>query len=65
MTQVIAARHGFKPRTGNAPEPAPWKQGVSAVFRELKLISDGYTGKIVVTFKDGGVSYLEKTETLK
>ena len=42
-----------------------WKRSVAETLLALRFIPDRFTGKVVITFKDGGVSYLEKTETFK
>jgi hypothetical protein len=46
-------------------EVADWKKTVSDTLQTLNIIPDRFNGRITVTFKDGGVSYLEKTETMK
>ena len=58
MTQGVAKSHPDG-------EPNQWKQRVSETLRALQIIPDKFNGKVVVVFKEGGVSYLEKTETLK
>ena len=42
-----------------------WKKTVSDTLQSLNIIPDRFSGRVVVTFKDGGDSYLEKTETMK
>jgi len=42
-----------------------WKRKVSDTLSELNIIPDNFSGKVVISFKDGGVSYIEKTETFK
>ncbi|OPY12532.1 MAG: hypothetical protein A4E69_02160 [Syntrophus sp. PtaB.Bin138] len=42
-----------------------WKKKVSDTLYELNIISDNFSGKVVISFKEGGVSYIEKTETFK
>jgi hypothetical protein len=32
---------------------------------DLNIIPEGFTGKVVISFKDGGISYIEKSETFK
>jgi len=42
-----------------------WKKKVSDTLFELNIIPGNFSGKVVISFKDGGISYIEKTETLK
>ena len=42
-----------------------WKKKVSDTLHELTIIPENFSGKVVISFKDGGISYIEKTETLK
>lgn len=42
-----------------------WKRKVSDTLSELNIIPENFSGKVVISFKDGGVSYIEKTETFK
>jgi len=42
-----------------------WKKTVSETLLALGIIPAKFNGRVVVTFKEGGVSYLEKTETYK
>jgi hypothetical protein len=49
----------------SSQEPKGWKQTVSETLQTLQIIPEKFSGRIVVTFKDGGVSYLEKSETYK
>jgi hypothetical protein len=42
-----------------------WKKKVSDTLHELNIIPGSFSGKVVISFKDGGISYIEKTETLK
>jgi len=42
-----------------------WKKMVSDTLHELNIIPENFSGKVVISFKEGGVSYIEKTETLK
>lgn len=46
-------------------ETNAWKKTLARTFLGLQLIPEKFSGELVVTFKDGGVSYLKKTETLK
>jgi hypothetical protein len=45
--------------------PDNWKKAVPETLLALGIIPAKFTGRVVVTFKEGGVSYLEKTETFK
>jgi hypothetical protein len=42
-----------------------WKKKVSDTLFELSIIQENFSGKVVISFKDGGISYIEKTETFK
>ncbi len=42
-----------------------WKKKVSDTLSELNIIQENFSGKVVICFKDGGISYIEKTETFK
>ena len=42
-----------------------WKKKVSDALKDLNIIDEDFTGKIIISFKEGGISYIEKTETLK
>lgn len=42
-----------------------WKKKVSDTLYELNIIPEKFSGKVVISFKEGGVSYIERTETLK
>jgi hypothetical protein len=52
-------------RTDNPAETDGWKRTLSEALLALHIIPAKFTGRVVITFKDGGVSYLEKTETFK
>ena len=51
--------------SNSSQEPKGWKQTVSETLQNLQIIPEKFNGRILVTFKDGGVSYLEKSETYK
>jgi hypothetical protein len=59
-----AAKNGSA-STVKRSEPNNWKRALSELLVEMQIMPDKFSGKIVVSFKDGGVSYLEKTETFK
>jgi len=42
-----------------------WKKRICDTLLELNIIAEGFTGKVIISFKEGGISYIEKTETLK
>jgi hypothetical protein len=42
-----------------------WKKKVFDTLYELNIIPENFSGKVVISFKEGGISYIEKTETLK
>jgi hypothetical protein len=46
-------------------ESKGWKQTVSETLQSLQIIPEKFNGRVLVAFKDGGVSYLEKSETFK
>ena len=61
---------GFRGSSGNYngviwTANAFWKKKVSDVLKDLNIIDGRFTGKIIISFKEGGISYIEKTETLK
>jgi hypothetical protein len=42
-----------------------WKKRVCDTLLGLKIIPDKFSGKLVISFKNGGISFIEKTETFK
>lgn len=42
-----------------------WKKRLCDTFLELNIIPDKFSGKLVISFKEGGISFIEKTETYK
>jgi len=42
-----------------------WKKKVFDTLYELNIIPESFSGKVVISFKEGGISFIEKTETLK
>jgi hypothetical protein len=42
-----------------------WKKRLCDTFQELHIVPERFTGKLVISFKDGGISFVEKTETFK
>ena len=42
-----------------------WKKRICDTLLELNIIPEGFSGKVIISFKDGGISYIEKSETLK
>jgi hypothetical protein len=42
-----------------------WKKKIRDTLLELNIVPEGFNGKVIISFKEGGVSYIEKTETLK
>lgn len=46
-------------------EEVDWKRIVSDTLREINVMTDDFSGKITISFKDGGISYLEKKEVFK
>jgi len=51
--------------TDNRKDEIDWKKEVGDILRDLNIITGGFSGMIVITFKDGGISYLEKREVFK
>lgn len=65
MTLHAAKRLSNRHQTQPADTPEPWKKKVAETLQALNIIPEKFTGKVVVSFKDGGISYLEKSETFK
>jgi len=65
MSNLAAMGDGNQCRTDRAVEPNGWKKSVSETLLSLRIIPEKFNGRVVVVFKEGGVSYLEKTETFK
>jgi hypothetical protein len=42
-----------------------WKKRICDTLLELNIIPEGFNGKVVISFKEGGVSYIERSETFK
>jgi hypothetical protein len=42
-----------------------WKKQLCDTFLDLNIIPEKFTGKLVISFKEGGISFIEKTETFK
>ena len=42
-----------------------WKKRVCDTFLDLYIIPERFSGKLVISFKNGGISYIEKTQTFK
>jgi len=59
--QKVIDRH--PPQQASAPDS--WKKTISETLQSLCIIPEKFNGKVVVSFKDGGISYLEKSETFK
>jgi hypothetical protein len=41
------------------------KKKIRDTLLDLIIVPEGFNGKVIISFKEGGVSYIEKTETLK
>lgn len=65
MTLHAAQRPLNRRLPQQAIPPDSWKKTVSEVLQDLRIIPEKFNGKVVVSFKDGGISYLEKSETFK
>lgn len=46
-------------------ESVDWKIRISETLREVHIISDTFTGEVSISFKDGGISWLERREIFK
>lgn len=42
-----------------------WKKRVCETLLDLNIIPEQFSGKLVISFKNGGISYIEKTQTFK
>jgi hypothetical protein len=51
--------------TGIKLSDSVWKKRIRDTLLELNIIPSAFTGKMVISLKEGEVSYIEKTETLK
>lgn len=65
MTCLISEHKLNQGRSAGTSRSASWKETVTKTFQALQIIPEKFNGKVLVSFKDGGISYLEKTETLK
>lgn len=41
------------------------KRIIAATMQQVEFIDNSFTGKLVISFKEGGVSYIEKIEQFK
>lgn len=41
------------------------KRIIATTMQKMEFINDTFTGKLVISFKEGGVSYIEKIEQFK
>lgn len=65
MTRVVRGRCPTGVSSPAIDEGTAWKKVLARTFLDLQLIPDKFSGELVVSFKDGGVSYLKKSETFK
>lgn len=65
MTLHAAQRPTSRRLPHQTTTPDSWKKTVSEMLQSLQIIPEKFNGKVVVSFKDGGISYLEKSETFK
>lgn len=65
MTLHTAKSLPNRHQTQPTETPELWKKKVSETLQGLNIIPEKFTGKVVVSFKEGGISYLEKSETFK
>ena len=42
-----------------------WKKRVCETLFDLNIIPENFSGKLVISFKNGGIRYIEKTQTFK
>ncbi len=42
-----------------------WKKILGDTLLELRLIPPRFSGRVIISFKEGGISFVEKTETMK
>lgn len=61
--EKVGGRHGD---SGPAPSSiSACKRIIAATMKKISIIDDGFTGKLIISFKEGGVSYIEKVEQFK
>lgn len=46
-------------------EGSDWKSRISEILQKIHSISDTFTGDISISFKVGGICWLERREILK
>jgi hypothetical protein len=49
----------------NQVEGLDWKSRISEILQEMNIASDTFTGDIAISFKEGGISWLERREIFK
>lgn len=55
-----------KKRLGNGPKNiAACKKAIAKFLASTELIATDFSGKLIISFKEGGVSYIEKVEQIK
>lgn len=42
-----------------------WKKRICDTLIDLNIVPEKFSGKLVISFKNGGISFIEKTETFK
>ena len=62
-TATVRRRHSDSGPPG--PPIASCKQIIAATMKKMDFIDGAFTGKLVISFKEGGVSYIEKIEQFK
>ena len=65
MTNPAAENQQNQSRSSDSSQSGNWKKTLAATLQALEIIPDRFNGRVLVSFKDGGISYLEKSETLK
>lgn len=50
---------------GGPRNVAACKKAIANFLANTELITPDFSGKLVISFKDGGISYIEKVEQIK
>jgi hypothetical protein len=58
-------REAAKSVSEAVPSMTTRKRIIAATMQKMDLIDEAFTGKLVISFKEGGVSYIEKVEQFK
>jgi hypothetical protein len=63
--QSVRARRRHADAGTSTPPIAACKRVIAATMQKMEFIDSGFTGKLIIAFKEGGVSYIEKVEQFK